>query len=168
MLRMSFVLKKRTDGTLILVLPIWFRLLFLFIAILLAAGIYVSSFNVSRQWIPILIIAICLAAALYEEKWIFNKAEKNIEYIIGIMVINKKTIYKFQDIENFFISGEIHSEKEGKLNRLRKKMVNFSLILKSGKVMDIDISSGKTTNEELINRAKKIANYCEIQFIENS
>jgi len=168
MLRMSFVLKTRNDGSLSLVLPVWFRLLFLFIVILLSAGIFVSGFGVHGQWIPILIIIICIAGALYEEKWNFNGAEKNIEYIFGIMVINKKTIYKFQDIENFFISGEIHSEKEGKFNRLRKKMLKFSLILKSGKVMDIDISTGKTTNEELINRAKKITNYCEIQLVENS
>ncbi len=167
MLRMSFVLKTGKDGSLSLVLPVWFRLLFLFIVILLSAGVFVSGIGAHGQWFPILIIIICIAGALYEEKWIFNKSKNTIYYISGTLVINKKKIYKFDNIENFKISGEFHSENEGKLNHLRKKMVKFSLIFKSGEVMDIDITTGKTTSEELISKAKKIANYCEIQLIEN-
>ena len=168
MFRMSFVLKKKKDGSLSLVLPVWFRLLFLFIVILLSAGVFVSDIGISGQWIPILVIMVCIAGALYEEKWIFNKSKNTICYISGTLIINKKKIYKFDNIENFKISGEFHSENEGQLNRLRKKMAKFSLIFKSGEVMDIDITTGKTTSEELINKAKKISSYCGIQLIVNS
>jgi len=167
MLRMSFVLKNRKDGSLRLVLPVWFRLMFLFIITLLSAGVFVSGIGAHGQWITIIIILACIGGAFYEEKWIFNKSKNTICYISGTLVINKKKIYKFDNIENFKISGEFHSENEGKLNRLRKKMAKFSLIFKSGEVMDIDITTGKTTSEELIIKAKKIANYCGIQLIEN-
>ncbi|MCD6396370.1 MAG: hypothetical protein J7L71_02405 [Spirochaetaceae bacterium] len=167
MFKMSFLLKKTRNGSLSLVLPVWFRILFLFIVIILSAGIFVSDISTSGQWIPILIIIVCITGALYEEKWIFNKSKNTICYISGTLVINKKKIYKFDNIENFKISGEFHSENEGKLNRLRKKMAKFSLIFKSGEVMDIDITTGKTTSEELIIKAKKIANYCGIQLTEN-
>lgn len=163
MFKMSFVLKEKRDGILALVLPLWFRLLFLFIIVLLAAGVFVSGPGASGLWIPILIILACLGGALYEEKWIFNNLEKNIEYTSGIMVVNKRKIYKFEDIEQFNITGEFHTENEGRINRLRKKMVKFSIILKSGKVLDIDITSGKTQSAELKEKAKKIAAYCGIE-----
>ena len=160
MFRMSFVLKKKRDGTLVLVLPIWFRMLFLFIVVLLAAGVFVSGITASGQWIPILIILMCSFGALYEEKWIFNKSLNSFTYISGTMFLNKKKIYKFEDIEIFNITGEFHTENEGRINRLRKKMVKFSLILKSGKVMDIDITTGKTESLKLKEKAQKIAAYC--------
>ena len=160
MFRMSFSLKERTDGTLRLVLPIWFRLLFLFIIILLTAGVIVSGISALGQWIPILIIIACIGGALYEEKWIFNKLENNIEYISGTMIINKRKVYKFKDVEQFNITGEFHTDNEGKINRLRKKMVKFSIILNSGIVLDIDITTGKTESIELKEKAQKIAAYC--------
>ncbi len=160
MFRMSFVLKEKKDGSLSLVLPVWFRILFLFIVVLLAAGVFVSGIGASGQWIPILIIIACIGGSLYEEKWIFNKSLNSIKYISGTMVISKKRIYKLEDIETFNITGEFQTDNEGKINRLRKKMVKFSLILKSGKVLDIDITTGKTESSELKEKAKKIAAYC--------
>ena len=163
MFRMSFVLKKKRDGTLVLVLPIWFRMLFSFIVVLLAAGVFVSGIAARGQWIPILLIIACIAGAIYEEKWVFNKLQNSIEYITGTMLINKKKIYKIEDIEIFNITGEFHTEKEGKINRIRKKMVKFSIVLKTGKVLDIDITTGKTESSELREKAKKIAAYCGIE-----
>lgn len=160
MFRMSFVLKEKKDGSLSLVLPVWFRILFLFIVVLLAAGVFVSGIGASGQWIPILIILACIGGAFYEEKWVFNKAHNNFVYILGTMFINKKKFYKLEDIDIFKVSGDFHTDTEGKLNRLRKKMVKFSLILKSGKVIDIDITTAKTESEELKEKAQRIAAYC--------
>jgi len=168
MFRMSFVLKEKGDGSLVLTLPVWFRVLFLFIVVLLTAGVVVSGIGASGQWVPILIIITCIWGALYEEKWIFNKSENSVEYISGTMLINKKRSYKFKDIEQFNVTGEFHTEKEGKINRLRKKMVKFSLILNSGKVLDVDITTGKTNSAELKEKAKKIAAYCNIKLSTDS
>ncbi len=161
--RMSFILKKRKDGTLSLVLPIWFRILFLFIAILLAAGIFTSGPGSSRAWIPILIMAACIAGALYEEKWTFNSPEGKIEYISGILFIGRKKSYALEEAEVFKITGDFHLGNERRLSRLRKKMVKFSLILSSGQVLDIDITTGRTESIELKEKAEHIAAYCGVQ-----
>ncbi len=168
MFRMNFILKEKKDGSLSLVLPIWFRFLFLFIALVLAAGVFASGPESERTWIPLLIIALCTAGSLYEEKWIFNISTGKIEYINGVMLINKKIIYKMEETEIFQISGYSHLENESKLSRLRKKMIKFSLILNSGEVLNIDISTGKTESSELRKKAKRIASYCRIQLSVNS
>ena len=160
MFRMSFSLKEKKDGTLNLVLPVWFRILFLFIAILIAGGIITSGIWASGQWIAFLIFSACIAGGLYEEKWIFNKSTGKIVYIFGLIFINKKTKYKIEEAEIFKITGESHTGKEGKLNRIRKKMIKFSLILKNGKVLDIDIITGRTNSSDLTENAQKIAAYC--------
>jgi hypothetical protein len=163
MFRMSFVLKEKRDGTLVLVLPIWFRFLFLFIVLLLTAGVIVSGIGASGQWVPILIILICIVGALYEEKWIFDKSLNSFAYISGTVILNKKKTYKIKEIEIFNITGEFHTENEGKINRIRKKMVKFSMVLNSGKVLDIDITTGKTNSAELKEKAQKIAAYCGVE-----
>ncbi|RKX86460.1 MAG: hypothetical protein DRP58_04435 [Spirochaetes bacterium] len=168
MFRMSFILKQKHDGSLILELPIWFRIIFLFIAVLLAAGVFVSGIHANSQWIPILIIIACIGGALYEEKWIFNKSENCISYISGTMLINRKKLYKFEDIEILNVTGKIHSDNEGKINRLRKNMAKFSMVLNSGKILDIDITTGKTDSAELKEKAQKIAAYCGIELAVDS
>ena len=155
--------KQRGCTVLCLVLPIWFRVLFLFIVALLVAGVLVSGISASGQWVPILIIIACIWGALYEEKWIFNKVENSIVYISGTLFLNKKKIYKFEDIESYNLTGEFHTENEGRINRLRKKMVKFSITLNSGEVLVIDITSGKTESAQLKIKAKTIAAYCGIQ-----
>lgn len=167
MFRMNFVLKEKGDGSLVLVLPVWFRFLFLFIVILLSAGVIVSGIRESGQWIPILIIIVCIWGAIYEEKWVFNNLNNNIEYISGTLIINRNKFYKFEDIEHFNISGDFHTEKEGKIIRFRKNMVKFSFILKSGNVMDVDIITGKKNSEELKEKAQKIADYCGVELSVN-
>lgn len=163
MFNMSFILKKRKDGSLALTLPIWFRIIFLFIAFLLAAGIYATGPGSARQWIPILIMLACIAGSLYEEKWVFDKSGDKIEYHSGIILISRKKIYKIEEAEVFKITGDFHRTNEGKLNRLRKKMVKFSLILNSGDVLDIDITTGRTVSIELKGKAERIAAYCGVE-----
>jgi hypothetical protein len=165
---MSFTLKEKKDGSLCLVMPYWFRLLFLFIAVLLISGIITSGLGAGGQWIPILIIGVCIWGSLYEEKWIFNKQENIIIYLTGIVFLNKKSVFKFENIETFKISGDFHTNNEGRFSRLRKKMVKYSLILNSGKVFDIDICTRKTECSELKEKAEKIASYCGIQLTVNS
>ena len=84
-------------------------------------------------------------------------------YITGTIIINKKKNYKFEDIELFNITGDFHSNNEGIMNRLRKKMIKFSLILNSGKVLDIDITTGKSESTALKQKAQLIADYCGIE-----
>lgn len=168
MSRMNFILKEKKDGSLSLVLSIWFRLLFLFIALLLAAGVFVSGLGSERAWIPLLIIALCTAGSLYEEKWVFNKSTGKIEYTNGLILINKKISYNMEEAEILKISGDFHLENERRLSRLAKKMIKFSLILNSGQVLDIDIATGKAESIKLKEKAERIAAYCGIQLIVNS
>ena len=168
MLRMSFVLKTRKDGSLSLVLPVWFRLLFLFIVILLSAGVFVSGFNIPRQWVPILIIAICLAAALYEERWVFNVQMSKIEYSSGLLFYTGKKTYRFDEVDTFILTGNLREDDREFSGQLLKRIVNFSLILKSGKVLNIDNSSDRTGRMELRIKADTISSYCKIKLEMNN
>ena len=163
MFRMSSILKDKKDGTLSLVLPIWFRILFLFIAILLAAGIFASGPGSARLWIPILLIAGCLTGALYEEKWTFNSLESKIEYVSGFMFLRRKKIFRLEEAETFKLTGDFPREEDRGLSRLKKRMIKFSLILNSGQVLDIDITTGRTESIALKVKAERIAAYCHIQ-----
>lgn len=168
MFKMNFTLKEKKNGSLCLVLPIWFRILFLFIAILLAAGIFASGSESARLWIPILLMAGCLAGALYEEKWTFNNLESKIEYVSGFMFLSRKKIFKLEEVETFKLTGDFPGEEDRGLSRLRKRMIKFSLILNSGQVLDIDITTGRTESIALKVKAERITAYCGIQLTVNS
>ena len=163
MFRMSFKLLKRKDGTLNLVLPIWFRLMFLFIAILLAAGVFASGSGSDRIWIPILFISVCIAGAFYKEKWGFNREEGKIEYTSGFIFLSRKKTFKLEEAETFKLTGDFPGDKDRGLNRLRNRMNKFSLILNSGQVLDIDITTSRNESMALKIKAEHIAAYCGIQ-----
>jgi uncharacterized membrane protein len=166
--KMNFVLKEQENGPLSLVLPIWFRILFIFIAVLLGTGIYASSPENNKQWIPILLTVGCIAGAFYNEKWIFHKNEGTIVHSSGILFITKKRIVDFKDVDSFILSGDTRIEKRAHLSRPKKKMAKHSLIMKSGEIYNIDILSGKTDVLELLVKAEKIASYCNIKLTVSS
>jgi len=163
MFKMSFKLKEKLDGSLILVLPIWFRAFFLFIVVLLAAGIFVSGISISEQWVPILIILACMGGALYDEKWIFNKKENRIEYSSGTLLYSKKKIFKLNEVDTFIFTGNLREQSSNLSGHLIKSIVNFSLILKTGKVLNIDNSSDRVGRIELKIIADRVSEYCKIQ-----
>ena len=47
-------------------------------------------------------------------------------------------------------------------------MIKFSLILNSGQVLDIDITTGRTESIELKEKAERIAAYCGVQLTVDS
>jgi hypothetical protein len=168
MFRMSFVLKKKRDGTLVLVLPVWFRILFLFIIVLLAAGVAVSGMGASGQWIPILIIIVCIVGALYEEKWVFNKLDNNIEYISGLLFYKRRKTFILDEVDAFILTGNLREDDKEFSGRLLKRIVSFSFILKSGKELNIDNSSDRVGCMELRTKADVISTYCEIKLEMNN
>ncbi len=167
MFSMNLILKEKRDGSLNLVLPLWFRGIFLFIAILLSAG-FITSSGSSNQWIPIILILGSLIGSLYEERWIFTEPRKIIEYRTGLLILNKKRFLNSEDLEGFVISGTFHLENENVVDKIRKTMIKFSLILKSGEVIDIEIVKGKSASEELRIKAETIAEYCGVQLTVSS
>jgi len=165
---MSFVLKEKGDGSLVLALPVWFRILFLFIVVLLSAGVVVSGIGASGQWIPILIIIVCIWGALYEEKWVFNKLDNNIEYIFGILFYKRRKTFILDEVDAFILTGNIRDDDKEYSGRLLKKIVSFSLILKSGKELNIDNSSDRVGCMELRTKADTISSYCKIRLEMNN
>ncbi len=100
----------------------WFRILFLAFAAIIAVGIYsTASEGMDGSFaVPFIITAFCIAAALYEESWTFDRENKNVEYKHGLIFLNRKISMPFNEIENLELNiflrgnrsdGEIDTDK---------------------------------------------------------
>ena len=81
----------------------WFRILFLAIAAFIIIGIFTIASDESSEGgflVPIIIAAVCIIAALYEESWIFNRKEEIVTSKSGLFYIHKTRTYSFKNIAN--------------------------------------------------------------------
>lgn len=84
----------------------WFRVLFLFLAAVILIGIVTISGDkeTGNFIIPLIIAAVCMAAAMYRESWTFDRDLKLITYCNGLIFFNRTKRYSFEDILNFEFS----------------------------------------------------------------
>ena len=162
MFKMNFILRQKKDGSLYLELPVWFRLMFLFIAVLIAAGVFAADSARGGILIPIILTAACLVGSVYEEKWIFSADNGTIRYLSGLVFLYRKKEFRTADTEALLLSGEPDAEGKGLHQRFRRNMIKFSLQMKSGERHSIDFSTGRTANGDLEKKAQKISSYTGI------
>ncbi|MGL1891915.1 MAG: hypothetical protein OCD02_09830 [Spirochaetaceae bacterium] len=124
------VSSKSTDEKLILNPPLFFYIMFLIISIMIIGSILVTSVSIST--VVLLIISIC--ALTYKEKWVLNKEVQKIVITTGVLLVYKKNIYNFDQIEEIekkeFIKGQTETNK--KRSRFSKKLFSLKIYFSDG------------------------------------
>ncbi len=97
LLRLRFRLKQLSDGRLVLRLPVVHRLAALgvglyFLAILV--GTSARGAFLSGNLLPLLFIALCLAAAAYHERWVFDRSRDMVASEKGVVLLHRSRRYR--------------------------------------------------------------------------
>jgi len=186
--KLNLVLHRKNDNTMIFSPAPWFRILFLFLAVVVIIGIFTTSEDEEGgNWVPVIVITVCIAAALYEESWRFDRSKRIIISKTGIIFLHKTKTWSFAEIANFelmvFLRGaesdgsadhEINLSKpfsrentdeiSGRGIKIihRKYHQELRLSLKSGDRITIESIDSRNT-EGLLKKANTLSEFCGIQ-----
>ena len=159
------LITKQKEGKTILVyqISLMYRIIMSLIFILLTLAVFSNeSITVSG----IIILTICFLALLYEETWIFDNTSGTIVYYFGLMLLKKKRVFSFQEIDNFSINHFARGKMNQEILPAPEKMpfgsqTRLILNLKSNKPVLINTMSF-TRRKKLIDDAESIARYTNI------
>jgi len=96
MIDLKFRLRRDTAGKLTLEFGIAFRILFAALALVLGTGVAGSG---DPTALSLIILAILILGALYEERWIIDPEAREITNRQGLVVLARRKRWRFDEIE---------------------------------------------------------------------
>ena len=161
MFRLHLVLSERSESVLELRLPSSFRIAFLVIAAILIASM--ATLEVITA-VPLIITAITVLAGLYEERWQFDREAGAIVHRYGLIVLAKRSVVSFDEIDTFILSNLREIPDEGPFSARRgvamRSLVSFQLLTTDGKYRTVEIRANRH-NDSLKENAERIAEFCD-------
>jgi len=108
---LALVTKQKGNKTLLIYqISLLYRIIMSLIVALIALAVFLNKpVTVSG----IIILTVCFLAMLYEEKWLFDNTTGTIVYYFGLIILKKKRVFAFSEIDNL----SINHFARGKLNQ---------------------------------------------------
>lgn len=130
---------KQRDHELILRFPVSIRLVLSGIALVVFAAMVAGRAFLT---FPVVLILLCLAAALYDERWVFDTHGREARRSIGFLFAGRMKTVPFSDIEALtidrFVKGSPARFPREKVADFRRHHVAFALRLRSGMSMNVE------------------------------
>ena len=166
MFRVRLVLRHEGDNRLVYGVSTGFRLIFLTIAAVVLfslLAIPIGPLLSPPNAVPLAFLLICSAAALYNERWVFDRAHHSVEHHLGLLGLYRRRSFGLETLRRIEISGFRMGHIGGGESRraFTRSYVSISLIDADGEVRKIDIA--KTSHLAEIRRtARSISEFCDI------
>lgn len=163
MFNITLALSIKGENQLILAPKGFFRIGFALICGILLAGIGTNP----PEGVPvvgIIIMTLSALAVFYEERWIFDRETKRIEYRMGLIFLNRKRRYSFDEVETFtFVTlqrGKVIDASEETAGQGARYTL-FGLFTKKGERRSIEIIKSRLA-PGLLEKAEAVSRFCDI------
>jgi hypothetical protein len=168
-------LKEHGPDKLVYATPLAFRIVFFAIALVIFVSVVSASdgpFFSRFNGLSTFIILTCLVAALYLERWIFDKQANMFERNVGIYFLFSRKKIPLDRLEKVILRelgvkrGDQQTEKIGLLSRVTRRTAMIAIEDKDGELYKLDIVKGGTVR---VARAyvQKLSAFCDIPFEDN-
>lgn len=167
MLKLTFRLKELGKDTLALKLHWGFRLVFTLLAAIVLAGLLVTSSDDGAALFPIVLIAVFILIALYNESWSFNRSSGVIRHLHGLVALSATSTFSINNVESVevksFRKGSASDKLDEKKSFFQRDLLTLSLMFSSGdkKVIEITEAKNKAT---LQRKAAAISDFMNISY----
>lgn len=96
MFNFSLVVNQKSDSLLTLTLSWGFRIVFIAIAVFIAAGMFTVQ---AYSAFPIVLLLLSVLAGLYNESWLFNKQNNTVEHRLGLLFLYRRKTFDLSKIQ---------------------------------------------------------------------
>jgi hypothetical protein len=177
MLGFRLQLKRRADGRLLFTIPPGYKLLLLFIGLLILVSLIVTGGErgggifVRENTIPLIICLISLLGAAYHECWIFDKAGGQIIHQNGLIGLHSNKVHRIADFDWIGVSRRLPGAPAGggrtKYGMGTRLAVNLILQGRDGKGYRLETYRASQLSK-VGSIGREIAGYCGLKFIDHS
>lgn len=160
------VLRMRGSHKLVYSTSIGFRIVFL-----LTAGIIIGSVVAFGEGSlfervnvgALVIILICLFAALYKECWIFDKNENRLEKNVGIVFFYSRQRYPLDTMQKVVLQepGVMYGDRPETMRWISRRTAMLSVVDQDGNVYGLDLVKGGSVREAK-RSAELLCDFCGI------
>ena len=160
MFNFQLMLTEEESGKLVLRLPSSFRFTFAAIGAILVVAMATSG---GISVVPAIIVAICLGAFLFDERWSFDLNDSSIVHRVGMTGLGKNTTFSIEEISEFNISG-YKPEPEQDASFLKRRNFSTGLIrlgftTRDGRTQTVEIRKNRHS-QTLMDNALRLSEYC--------
>jgi hypothetical protein len=160
------VLRKHGAHRLVYSTSIGFRVLFLITAgiiivsvVCLGGGIFFERINFAA----LIVIGFCPFAALYLERWVFDKKTNRFEQNVGIVFFYSRRLHLLDSLQKVVLKefGVRYDENPKIQCRMSRRAAMLSVVDQGGNVYRLDIVKGGSIRE-VKKSAELLADFCGI------
>lgn len=160
------VLRKHGAHRLVYSTSIGFRFLFLITAgIIIAsvASVGEGAFLERINFVALIIIGICLFAALYLERWVFDKKTNRFEKNVGIVFFHSRRRYLLDTLQKVVLQelGVKYGDRPKMQRWMSRRTAMLSVVDREGNVYRLDMVKGGSVRE-VRKSAELLADFCGI------
>ncbi len=164
-------LKRHPDGRLLFTIPLGYKLLLLFIGLLILISLIVTrdkgggGIFIRENTIPLIICLISFLGAAYHECWIFDRAGSQIIHQNGLIAIHSNRVYRIENLDRVevskFIKGKGGAVQQTRRSIAFRPIITLSLETTDGRSLRLENYrfSHRTKVEAT---ARSIAEYCGV------
>jgi hypothetical protein len=140
MFHLQFVLVEPEKGVLVLRLPLGHRIVFGGVA-----GVLVISMAATASFpvVGIVLVLVCAAAALFEDRWVFDRNAEKVAHSIGLLMAARRREWDRSDIAGLRIAG--FKERSEQTERFMQRQVAASSLV----VLSLELESGEERTVEI-------------------
>jgi hypothetical protein len=160
------VLRKCGTHRLVYSTSIGFRIVFLLTAgIIIAsvASVGEGSFFERVNFVALIIIGFCLFAALYLERWIFDKKTNGFEKNVGLVFFHSRRRHPLDALQKVVLEepGWKINERAKMLRWMSRRTAILSVVDRDGRVYGLDMVKGGSVRE-VKKSAELLSDFCGI------
>jgi hypothetical protein len=144
---------------------IGFRIVFLVCAGIIIASVASvgGSFFEHVNYVLLIIIGICLFAALYLERWVFDKNTNRFEKNVGLVFLHSRRRYPLDALQKVILQepGVKYGDRSKMLRWVSRRTTMLSVVDRDGNVYGLDMVKGGSVRE-VRKSAELLSDFCGI------
>ncbi len=161
------VLREQGNARMVYSAPIWFRVAFGIVAVAIVlsiASVPEGPFLARLNVLSISLIAICIFAALYLERWTFDKTTNLFERNVGILMLYSRRKHPLDTLEKVVLrerAGNRPDNRPSVFGVGPRSIAVLSVVDREGRVYTLDIVRSGSL-QSVRRSAERLSAFCSI------
>ncbi len=157
-----FIAKPDRD-TLCYGVKLWYRAFFMVFALVIFGGTWFSRDQVPFSWFsfPMVFSYFCVFAALYGERWVFDRSRNSVTHRYGVLLLARNHEYRIDDVSHLLLrqyrrGGLSSSQVRG---GARRAHLSLQMVMNQGEPAVIEEISRRRSSGSTEHAAGEIARH---------
>jgi hypothetical protein len=167
MFQLKLILRRPSVSLAVLTVSPWYRIILAVFAAILASGFLLFPAE-GGLILPLGILIASVLAALYEERWEFDKETGTIRHRNGLLLLSRRFEWDMNGLQTVVLEDFLRgSMGERRVSRFQRRLCRLMLVFETGELKDLEILP-ILQKQDLKDKGRVIAEICEKPFSDDA